>query len=174
MGMNAMILMYWMLSFKPAFSLSSFTFVKRLFSTSLLSPIRVVSSAYLRLLIFLLALLITACASPSPTLYIVYDVSSLFCFVGTETASWKYCLFVWSFFFSSTLIYLPFGVYHHPAVKNKALVIRTQVIVLSFKKLFSLFGFSPWDLLSWFPLPDSSLGSPFLVLIVWTASKPIL
>ena len=34
----------WMLSFKPAFSLSSFTFIKRLFSLSLLSAIRVVSS----------------------------------------------------------------------------------------------------------------------------------
>ena len=36
-----------MLSFKPAFSLSSFTFIKRLFSSSLLSAIMVVSSAYL-------------------------------------------------------------------------------------------------------------------------------
>ena len=38
------------LSFKPAFSLSSFTFIKRLFSSSSLSALRVVSSAYLRLL----------------------------------------------------------------------------------------------------------------------------
>ena len=38
-----------MLSFKPTFSLSSFTFIKRLFSSSLLSAIRVVSSEYLRL-----------------------------------------------------------------------------------------------------------------------------
>ena len=37
------------LSFKPAFSLSSFTFKRRFFSYSLLSAIRVVSSAYLRL-----------------------------------------------------------------------------------------------------------------------------
>ena len=44
------------LSFKSTFSLSSFTFIKRLFSSSLLSAIRVVSSAYLRLLIFLLAI----------------------------------------------------------------------------------------------------------------------
>ena len=42
-----------MLSFKAAFSLSSFTFIKRLFSSSLLSALRVVSSVYLRLLIFL-------------------------------------------------------------------------------------------------------------------------
>ena len=34
-----------MLSFKPAFSLSSFTFIRRLFSSSLLYAIRVVSSA---------------------------------------------------------------------------------------------------------------------------------
>ena len=44
-----------MLSFKPTFSLSSFTFTKRLFSSPL-SAIRVVSSAYLRFLIFLPAI----------------------------------------------------------------------------------------------------------------------
>ena len=37
MGLDAMILVFWMLSFKPAFSLSSFTFIKRLFSSSSLS-----------------------------------------------------------------------------------------------------------------------------------------
>ena len=51
-------------SFKPTFSLSSFTVIKRLFSSSSLSAIRVVSSVYLRLLIFLPAILIPACASP--------------------------------------------------------------------------------------------------------------
>ena len=34
MGPDALILVFWMLSFKPAFSLSSFTFIKRLFSSS--------------------------------------------------------------------------------------------------------------------------------------------
>ena len=66
MGPDAMILVFWMLSFKPTFSLSSFTFIKRLFSSSSLSAIRVVSSAYLNLLIFLLAILIPACDSSSP------------------------------------------------------------------------------------------------------------
>ena len=42
-----------MLSFKPTFSLSTFTFIKRLLSSSSLCAIRVVSSAYLRLLIFI-------------------------------------------------------------------------------------------------------------------------
>ena len=52
MGLDAMIFVFWILSFKPTFLLSSFTFIKRFFS-SLLSPIRMVSSAYLRLLVFL-------------------------------------------------------------------------------------------------------------------------
>ena len=66
MGPDAMV---FVLSFKPAFSLSSFTFIKRLFTSSLLSAIRVVSSAYLKLLIFLPAVLIPACASSSPSAY---------------------------------------------------------------------------------------------------------
>ena len=56
MGPDAMILVFWMLSFKSSFSLSSFTFIKRLLSSSSLSAMRVVSSAYLRLLIFLPAI----------------------------------------------------------------------------------------------------------------------
>ena len=32
MGLDAMIFVFWRLSFKPTFSLSSFTFIKRLFS----------------------------------------------------------------------------------------------------------------------------------------------
>ena len=48
MGPDAIIFVFWMLSFKPTFSLSSYTFIKRLFSSSSLSAIRVVSSAYLR------------------------------------------------------------------------------------------------------------------------------
>ena len=39
---DAMILVFRMLNFKPAFSLFSFTFIKRLFSSSSLSAIRVV------------------------------------------------------------------------------------------------------------------------------------
>ena len=66
MGPDAMILVFWMLSFKPTFPLSSSTFIKRLFSSSSLCAIMVVSSGYLRQLIFLLAVLIPACASSSP------------------------------------------------------------------------------------------------------------
>ena len=73
MGPDAMILFFWMLSFKPAFPLSSFTFSRRFFGSSLLSAIRVVSSAYWRLLIFLLTILIPACASSSPAFCIMYS-----------------------------------------------------------------------------------------------------
>jgi len=58
MGPDAMILVFGMLSFRPAFSLASFAFIERLFCSSSLSVIRVMSSAYLRLLIFFLAILI--------------------------------------------------------------------------------------------------------------------
>ena len=43
MGLDAMIFLFWMLSFKPTFSLSSFTVIKKFFSSSSLSAIRVVS-----------------------------------------------------------------------------------------------------------------------------------
>ena len=77
MGPGAMILVFWMLSFKPTFSLSSFTVIKRLFSSSSLSAIRVVSSASLRLLIFLPAILIPASASSSPAFLMMYSAYKL-------------------------------------------------------------------------------------------------
>ena len=58
MELDVSILIFLMLSFKPTFSLSSFTFIRRLFSSSSFSAIRVVSSAYQKLLIFLPAILI--------------------------------------------------------------------------------------------------------------------
>ena len=67
MGSDAMILVFWMLSFQPALSLSSFTLIKRLLSSSL-SAIRVVSSAYLRLLVFLPAILIQGCWFIQPSI----------------------------------------------------------------------------------------------------------
>ena len=73
---RAMILVFWMLSFKPIFSLS-FTSIKRLFSSSSLYAIRVVSSAYLRSLTFLPAILIPAWASSSPAFCKMYSAYKL-------------------------------------------------------------------------------------------------
>ena len=77
MGTDAMIFVFWMLSFKPASSLSSFTFYKRLFSFSSLSAIRVMLSVHMMLLIFLPAILIPACASSSHAFYIMYSAYKL-------------------------------------------------------------------------------------------------
>ena len=77
MGPDTMILVFRMLSFKPAFSLSSFTLIEKLFSSSSLSAIRVVSSAYLRLLLFLTAVLIPACASSNPAVHMMHSAYKL-------------------------------------------------------------------------------------------------
>ena len=77
MGPDAIILVFWRLSFKPTFSLSSLTFIKRLFSYSSLSAIRVVSSAYLKLLIFLPAILSPAGATFSPMFLPMNEYSGL-------------------------------------------------------------------------------------------------
>ena len=77
MGPDAMIFLFGMLSFNSAFLLSSFTFIKRLFSSSSLPAITVVSSAYLKLLIFLLAILIPAYASSSPAFLMMYSAYKL-------------------------------------------------------------------------------------------------
>ena len=53
------------------------TFIKRLFSSSLLSAIRVVSSSYLKLLIFLPVTLIAACASSSLAFHMMYSAYKL-------------------------------------------------------------------------------------------------
>ena len=94
MGQDAMILVFWMLGFKPTFSLSSFTFIKRLFTSSSLSAIMLVSSAYLRLLIFLPAILIPACASSSPaflTMYSAYKLNKQ----GNNTQPWHTPFPIW-------------------------------------------------------------------------------
>ena len=79
MGLNANIWIFFflILSFKPTFSLYSFTLIKRLFSSSWLSAIRVVSSVYLRLLIFFPAILIPDCNSSSPAFCMMYSVYKL-------------------------------------------------------------------------------------------------
>ena len=76
-GTDAMIFLLWMLSFKLGFSLSSFNFMKRLFCYSSLSAFKVVSSAYLRLLTFLRAVLIPASASSSLAFRLMYSAYKL-------------------------------------------------------------------------------------------------
>ena len=65
-----------MLSFKPTFS-HSFHFHQEVFSSSLVSAISVVSSVYLRLLMFLPANLIPVYASTNPAFLMMYSVYKL-------------------------------------------------------------------------------------------------
>ena len=76
-GPDAMILVFLMLSFEPAFSLSSFIFIKSLFSFSSLSAIRVIVSADLRFFIFFLAILTQACDSSSLAFCMIYSAYKL-------------------------------------------------------------------------------------------------
>ena len=61
MGLDAVTSGFQMLSFKPTLSLSSLIFIKRLFSSSFISAIRVVSLAYLRIYIFYMYIHIYVC-----------------------------------------------------------------------------------------------------------------
>ena len=62
-GLDAMIFIFFSIfSLKPALSLYSFILIKSLFSSSLLSTIRVVWSAYLRLLMFLPLIFLMMCS----------------------------------------------------------------------------------------------------------------
>ena len=76
-GLDTLIFLFWMFSIQPTFSLSVFIFIKSLFSSSSLYAIRVVSSAYLRLLICLLAILIPTCASSNLAFHVMYSAYKL-------------------------------------------------------------------------------------------------
>ena len=164
------IFVFWMLSFKPAFSLSSFTFIKRLFSYFLLSVIRVVSSAYLRLLMFLPAILISACASSSPAFHMMYsayklnkqdDIIQPWCtpfpfwnqsvvpYPVLTVASWHACKHAYRFFrrqkrcsgYSHPLKNLPQFVVIH-TVKDFSIVNETEVDIFL---EFCCFFYDPTD-----------------------------
>ena len=80
--------------FKPTFSHSSFTFIKRLFNSSL-SAVRVMSSAYLRLLIFLPAILIPACVSSNPT-FLMMDSAYKLNKHGDNIQPWRTPFPIWN------------------------------------------------------------------------------
>ena len=86
--------------FRAAFSAlsPSVTLIKRLFSSSSLSAIKVVSSAYLRLLIFLTAILILACDSSSLAFHMMHSACKL-----NRKARWWYTVKLLSQFWTSQL-----------------------------------------------------------------------
>ena len=74
---------------------SPLTCIKKLFSFSSLSAIWVVSSAYLRLLLFLPAILIPACASSSPAFHMMYSAYKLNK-QGDDIQPWRSPLPIWN------------------------------------------------------------------------------
>ena len=134
MGLDAMIFVFWMLSFKPNFSLSSFTFIKRLFSSSSLSAIRVVSSAYLRLLLFLLAILILACDSSSPAFLMMYSAYK-FNEQGDNTQPWRTPFPIWN---QSVFPCPVLTVASWPAYRFPKRQVRWSGIPMSFRNFHSL------------------------------------
>ena len=136
MGPDAMIFVFWMLSFKPTFSLSSFTFIKRLFSSSSLSAIRVVSSAYLRLLIFHPEILTPACASSSQGFLMMYSAYKLNK-QGDNIQPWYTPFPIWNWF----VVPCPcpvLTVASWPAYKFLKMQIRWSGIPTSFRIFHSL------------------------------------
>ena len=77
LGPDAMILVFWMLSFKPTFSLSSLTFHQEALYFSFAFCHKGCVICISRLLIFLLAILIPACASSSPAFLMMYSAYKL-------------------------------------------------------------------------------------------------
>ena len=118
-----------MLSFKPAFSLSSFTFIRRLFSSPSLSAIRVVSSAYLKLLIFLLAILIPACASSSLAFHMKYSAYKLNK-QGDNIQPWHTSFWIWN---QSIVPCLVLTVASWPAYRFLKRQVRWSGIPISFR-----------------------------------------
>ena len=133
MGPVAMILVFWRLSFKPTFSLSSFTF-KRLFSSSSLSAIMMVSSAYLRLLIFLPAILIPACATSSPAFLMMYSACKLNK-QGDNIQPWRTPFPIWN---QSVVLCPVLTVASWPACRFFKRQVRWSGIPISFRIFHSL------------------------------------
>ena len=139
-------LRFWMLSFKPTFSLSSFTFIKRFFSSSSLSAIKVVSSAYLRLLIFLPEILIPACASSSPNFLMMYSAYKL-SKQGHNIQPWCTPFTIWN----QSVVPCPvLTVAPWPAYRFLKRQVRWSDIPISFRIFHSL--------LWYFPLRSNSRG----------------
>ena len=148
-----MIWVFWMLSFKTAFSLSSFTFIKRLFfSSSSLSAIRVMSSVYLRLLIFLLTMIQT-CASSSPAFHMMYSAYMLNK-QGDNIQLWRTPFPIWN---QSVVPCSVLTVASWPAYRFLWRQVRWSGMPSSWRIFHSLLWCTSWGLRDLSSLPDQGL-----------------
>ena len=102
MGPDAMIFVFWMLNFKPTFSLSSFTFIKRLFSSSSLSAhFKLSQIAHLFLIVQWLGL----CASTAGCMGLIPGGAT-----RVPLATWGSQNFLQkSFFFKTRILVISYG-----------------------------------------------------------------
>ena len=123
----------------------SLTFIKRLFNSSLLSSIRVVSSAYLRLLIFLPAILIPACVSSSPAFHMMYSAYKLNK-QGDNIQPWRAPFPIWN---QSVVSYPVLTVASWPAHRFLRRQVRWSGIPISFRIFNSLLSSTQSKALVW-------------------------
>ena len=128
MGLDAMILVFFNVEFKPAFSLSSFTFIKRLFCSPF-SAISMVLSVYLRLLILLPAILIPACSSYSPAFHMMYSSYKLNK-QGDNIQTWHIPFPIWN---QSIVPCLVLTVASWPSFRFLRRQVRWSVILISLR-----------------------------------------
>ena len=171
MGPDAMIFVYWMLSFKPAFTLSSFTLIKRLFVSSLLSAIKLVSFAYLDILFL-------AASSSSPHsglwIYCPTDFWLILLLIRNQllTYSWSFVrdeLLLSCWFQDSTFVFhfwqLDYvsrcgSLWHYPIFRASWICRLRLFIKFGPKKKLTSISSNPVLLLSLFFLP----GNPSIML----------
>ena len=116
-------------------SLSSSTLIKRVFSSFSISAIRMVSSAYLRLLIFLLEILIPACDSSSLTFHMMYYAYKLNK-QGDNIQTWLTLFPIWN----QSIVPCPvLTVASWPAYRFLRRQVRFSVILISLRIFYSLF-----------------------------------
>ena len=125
-------------SFKPALSFSSFTLIKRLFGSSLLSAIRLVSPTYLRLLMFLPPILIPACNSSSLAFLMMCSAYRL----NKQGDSRQPCHTPFSILNQSVVPYRALTVASWPAYKFLRRQVRWSGIPISLRTFHSLLWFT--------------------------------
>ena len=125
-------------SLKPTLSLSSFTFIKGLFSSSLLSAIRVILSAYLMLLMFLPPILILACSSSSLAFLMMCSVYRL----NKQGDNRQPCLTPFSILNQSVVPYRVITVASWPAYRFLRRQIRWSGIPISLRAFHSLLWYT--------------------------------
>ena len=149
MGPDAMIFIFWILSFEPTFSLSFFTFIKRLLSSSLLS-------AYLRLFLFFPAILIPPSASSSLAFCVMYSAYKLIK-QGDSTEPWRTPYSIWN----QSIVQCPvLTVASWPAYRFLRRQVRWSGIPISLKIFHSLL----WSTVKGFSIVNEAEVDIFLKL----------